>query len=642
MIPEIGLFCLILAFSLALLQGIFSWAGLQKNRVSWMRMAGPLSLGQGCLISVAFLILLYAFVQDDFSVRVVAEHSHSALPLQYKIAACWGGHTGSWLLWLWLLNLWLLCFGIRARRLPIDFSTGVFALLGLMNACFLAFLLKLSNPFERLWPMPLDGLDLNPLLQDQGLMVHPPLLYLGNVGLMIPFAMSLALLWRNQAHSNFAQWIRPWVLACFAFLSIGIGLGSWWAYHELGWGGWWFWDPVESASLLPWLLSIGLIHSLMSTHKRSVYRRLTLLLCLLAFGSHLMGLFLVRSGVLMSIHAFATDPKRGVFLLGLMVLLLGGGLFLYHFRSKRWMSQNPMIPQSIAWFSREFIILIGVVLLLVATGSILLGIVFPLFYEVIFGQKISVGFPYFNKVFIPLVLPVLCLVPLGPLMRWGANDKKAMVYNLYPWLLMSLLLAFMLPIYLRQDFSFFLTIVISIGIWILLGTFKVFLKKIAYQISNISHLSFGAWGMLWAHGGAGVLVIGIGVLSQYQIDRDVYMRPGQSLNIGHQSILFKDLKTTEGSNYVAHQAHFILNSHTVKPHDLWPEKRVFVVQSMRTTEAAIASKGFNDIYIALGELLRTDYWSVRICYKPFIQWVWAGIIMMTIGGFLSMIGRRCN
>ncbi len=635
MLPEIGLFCLILALCLAILQCALPLWGMLRHRTRWMQVARPLAMGQSFLITIAFFLLCYLFSVDDFSVLYVAEQSHSALPFIYKIGAVWGGHSGSWLLWVWLLSLWTLVFTQSSRTLPTVFTARVLIVLGVINVGFLLFLLSVSNPFLRILPAPLEGRDLNPLLQDMGLMIHPPLLYLGYVGFAMPFAFAVGVLGAKDVDYPWAKWMRPWVLSAFACLSMGIALGSWWAYHELGWGGWWFWDPVENASLIPWLLSIALIHALMMSDKRGLALAWSLLLAMMVFAMSLVASFLVRSGILISVHTFANDPGRGVFLLTFIFLLIGGTLLLYAYRVKQWYT-----PKVLLFFSREGMMLFGSALLVVAAMTILLGTLFPLLYEAMFNDKISVGLPYFNKVFVPLILPVLWLVPLGPVMRWGENTKALVWHNFRMPLLLSVVLGFGIPWCMQGQTHWQVGIGLSTGFWIILGTWKHFAYKTGCKIAAVKHLSLGAWGMLWAHMGTAVLVIGITVLSHYSVDKDVYMHPGQSLSIGQHDLLFKKLAVLEGPNYVAHQAHFILDPRSKAATDLWPEKRIYIASASRMTEAAIASIGFGDIYIAMGSFIKDDYWSFRICYKPFMHGVWMGAGMLMVGGFLSSLGRR--
>lgn len=632
--PELGLFSLILALCMAGLQFILPFAGLLKQNTLWMRSARPIALGQSFFISLSFIFLLYAFIQDDFSVAYVAHNSNASLPLIYKISALWGGHEGSLLLWIFLFSLWTITVSLTSRHLPLPFLTRVLIVLGMISFGFLLFLLTTSNPFARLLPQyPVDGRDLNPLLQDFGLIIHPPLLYMGYVGFSVPFAFAISALWGGDREIPFAKWMRPWTLLAFSFLTIGIALGSWWAYYELGWGGWWFWDPVENASFMPWIVGIALIHSLMVSDKRQIFQGWTLLLAIVVFALSLLGTFLVRSGVLTSVHAFANDPKRGIFLLEFLLVVVGAALALYSFRAKRFLDKTK-----IEIVSRETAILISTIFLITSCAAILLGTLFPLVYDALTSKKLSVGFPYFNAVFIPLMIPVLLLIPLGPISKWGNNVQSSILKKLKWHIIFALFLALECPLLFAKTVPIGVVIGLGLGFWIILGTLKTLFDKIQKN-GNILHLSKGAFGMIFAHCGMGVLVIGITLVSYYQIERDVAIKLNQSLEISDYKIIFQDLRSIEGANYIGYQGHFGVFNQEKKVADLFPEKRIFVVQGLRMTETAIDPGFFRDIYISLGEPLKEDGWSVRIYYKPFVRWIWIGALMMVLGGFLSAWGR---
>lgn len=693
MIPEIGHFALILAFCLAVLQLILPLFNLRAalfrpSNISslWIQTAYPLSIGQSFFISFSFLCLAYAFVQDDFSVSYVALHSNTHLPLFYKISAIWGGHEGSLLLWLFILSLWILTLGITSRKKTLNTSQSklffaiVLTVLTAITLGFLSLLLFSSNPFARFLPdYPIDGNDLNPLLQDFGLVVHPPLLYMGYVGFAIPFAFAIGIIILKlcdakkqlvnakiksesepEIHIPWAKWLRPWCLTAFSFLTLGIMLGSWWAYYELGWGGWWFWDPVENASFIPWLVALALIHMLMTTDKQTYFQSLSLLLCILVFTFSLLGTFLVRSDVLASVHSFASDPKRGILILIFLVVVVAAGLILYSIWAKKEVQTKNVTLKNLELFSRETLILISSWCLLVAALSVLLGTLYPLFYEMISKQKISVGFPYFNAVFIPLVLPVLLLTPLGPIMKWGTNAMMAIVQK-FRWIaLISVILALLFPAFI---YKFFISIPnistnnaiptsvgnllwvilgLTIGFWIFLGTIVSLITKVKKK-GSIKGLSFGAWGMIFAHSGIAITVIGITLVSHYQIERLVRILPGQNLDVANYHVIFEKVESIEGANYIGYRGHFKISSITTPTSNqfqLYPEKRLYVIQGSALSETAIDPGFFRDIYIALGEKLPQGAWSARIYYKPFVRWIWLGAIMIAFGALLAAWGRR--
>ena len=635
MLPEVGLFCLILGFLMAVLQSVLPVLGLRYRQVAWIDSARPLALGQSFFSILAVLILVLSFLENDFSVQYAARHSNAALPLLYKLSAWWGGHEGSLLLWIFILNIWTVSVVLCSKHLPMAFLARVLVILGVISAGFYGFLLVTSNPFLRFLPLyPLDGQDLNPLLQDFGLIVHPPLLYIGYVGFAVPFAFALSALTLSDPAIPWAKWMRPWVLVSFAFLTLGIVLGSWWAYYELGWGGWWFWDPVENASFIPWLLGIALIHLLMTTDKRQSLQALTLLLALLVFIFSLIGAFLVRSGILTSVHAFASDPSRGIFLLKGLLVVVSAGLLVYGLFAKKLNVASIVEP-----WSRELLILISVLFLMVGAFSIFLGTLFPLIYELFTQQKISVGFPYFNAVFVPLMLPVLVLMPVGPLVKWGRNAFKEILKKMGALGIVSLFLAALLPWFLEKIFLWPVILGLSVGFWILLVTLKTGYQKVRAK-GSLFALSKGAVGMLLAHAGIGVLVIGVTVVSYFEIERDVVMGVGQSISLKQEKIVFKALKKIEGPNYIGYQGHFTLSHSQHQTKDLYPEKRIFIMPGTRLTETAIDPGFWQDTYIALGEPLKNNQWTVRLYHKPFVRWIWLGALMVAMGALIAAIGRR--
>lgn len=660
MIPELGNISLIIALLLSLLLGLFPFIeGLQKKFAYKITKDAfkapsvnlkPLSLGVTFFVTLAFLFLLFCFANDDFSVKYVVLHSNSSLPIFYKLSALWAGHEGSLLLWIFILSIWTLILNLSGtdstEPLPQSFLNRVQAALGWVTFGLLLFLLSTSNPFARYLPdFPLDGLDLNPLLQDPGLIFHPPLLYMGYVGTVIPAAFTVAALWENKFPPKFADRMRPWVLASFAFLTLGIAWGSYWAYYELGWGGWWFWDPVENASLMPWLTEIALIHSLIVFRKRDQFYAWTLFLTIIGFGLSLLGTFIVRSGVLASVHAFASDPKRGVFIFLLLVIYIGTALLLYGVRAKTLFKDTP-----IALKSREALLLLMSVLLMVAVAAILLGTLFPLMYEQLYAQTLSVGFPYFNLIFIPLMIPVLLTLPLGPFLRWGDNSLMALFKRMRRTLVLSLMFAclfswFIFPYLYEKEIPAINTQALSLlfwvflAFWLLLGT----LLRLEHKVKErgLQHVSSGAWTVILAHLGIAVMVFGIIIVSYYQIEKELRLSPGETVNIADYQILFSKVDRIEGSNYVGYKADFKLEKRGKHSHqsgekitEMVPEKRNYVVQNITMTEAAIDAGFLRDIYISLGDRLPDHAWTIRIHYKPGVRFIWWGGVLIAFACFL--------
>lgn len=672
MIPEIGHFALILALVMAVMQfGLPLFGFLQsheprnsRHRNTFIAMVRPLSIGQCLFITIAFICLMIAFVEDDFSVQYVVAHSNSSLPLVYKISAVWGGHEGSLLLWIWMLSLWTLWASLNSRRLSIDFIGTHLAIMGFLASGFLLFLLFTSNPFSRFLPdFPFDGSDLNPLLQDPGLIIHPPILYFGYVGFAIPFAMAIAALMLGKIEIDWLKWLRPFCLVAFGFLTLGVALGSFWAYYELGWGGYWFWDPVENASFMPWLAGIALIHCMIISIKRQQQYSWTLFTAIVCFSLCLFGTFLVRSGVLTSVHAFANDPKRGIWLLQFLLFVVSYAIVLFLLRGPRiFKAQNQnndhtgintgtnsgtnsgsLAETSIAPLSRETLLLGASLLLLVAVACIMLGTLYPLFHEAATGKKISVGYPYFNLIFIPLMIPVLFAIPLGPFTRFGDNRLRDIFKPLKWPLILSLIFTVIITLIFApkilggegESLSFLWAIGIFLGLWICLGT----IERLIFKLK--SKISLSALGMCSAHFGVGILVIGITVVSHLQIERLVKMAPGQSLEIAGYQITFVGIDNEEGSNFVGFKGHFSIqpNQQSSIKH-LFPEKRIYAVKGISMTETALDAGFFRDFYIALGEKLDNQAWSVRIYYKPFIRWIWLGGLFMVLGACLAALKRK--
>lgn len=644
MIPELGLFSLILAFCLALAQiflpllHLFSTSEHLTRTNNFLQITRPLALGQCFFIVISFILLVYAFIYNDFSVAYVVHHSNTSLPLFYRISAVWAGHEGSLLLWVAILSIWMCAATITSRQFSSAFVARLLMIMGFLSASFLLFLLATSNPFARLLPnYPLDGQDLNPLLQDFGLIIHPPILYLGYVGFSVPFAFAIAVLWLGEIQQVWVQWVRPFILTAFSFLTVGIALGSWWAYYELGWGGWWFWDPVENASFMPWLLSIALIHSVIITNKQQKFPVWTILLSLITFAFCVLGTFLVRSGVLTSVHAFASDPTRGLFILQLLAILIGGAFTIYAMRANRLSSQNTI---SLSLYSRENLLILNTMLLVVIALSILLGTLFPLFYEAITHQKISVGFPYFNTIFVPLVIPVLCAIPLGPFTRWGSHHFIDVIKQLKWALLLSIMMGITFPWILSKaaEISIGVVVGITLACWIAIGTLQRILFKLLKD--GLKEISLGAWGMVLGHFGIAVMIVGIVVVSHYQIEKEERVLPLKSIEIAGYQIILQNIEAIEGSNYMGYRGHFLVEKKGRKIADLFPEKRIFVVRKIAMTETAIDPDLFRDIYISLGEKLPSGGFSARIYYKPFVRWIWLGALITAAGGLVAALHRK--
>lgn len=645
MIPELGQFALILALCLSILLCSTPFANAHKPYASWMQLARPLALGQCFFTVLSFGCLLYSFYANDFSVQVVAAHSNSTLPDAYRIAALWGGHEGSLLLWVLILSMWIMFVSLYSRSLPLVFTAFLLSVLGIIFVGFLLFLLLTSNPFARLLPyMPVDGRDLNPLLQDPGLMIHPPILYVGYAGLAVPFAFAVSALALGKLETVWIRWLRPWVLVAFSFLTVGIVLGSGWAYYELGWGGWWFWDPVENASFMPWLIVIALIHSLFVSEKHKLWIGWTLFLALTAFALTLLGLCLVRSGVLTSVHAFASDPARGVFMLSFLAMVVGGACLLYVCKIQnltRTFHGNYLTEH--AFFSREILILCSTVFLIVGMLTLLLGTLFPLLYEFLTAQKISVGFPYFNAVFIPLMVPFLFLIPLGPMSRWGIGEPRVLWHS-GRWTLLasivfsSLLVLWLPPVGARESIQPILAVILglTLGFWIILTTLNTLNTKM-----RIQKISLGYAGMILAHTGIAISIIGIVIVSHYQIEKEVRIKPGDSMQIADYTVTFVKTDILEGQNYMSYRGVFHLTQQGKQNEniELSPEKRVFLVQKSVMTETAIDPGWFRDIYIALGDKLEGGAWTARIYYKPFVRWIWMGGLMMAMGAICAAISK---
>ncbi len=637
MIPELGHLAMILALCLAVVQGTLPLIGAWRGDRQWMGMAQPAAWGQFSFLAFAFACLTYAFMVDDFSVAYVAQNSNSALPWYYKFSAVWGAHEGSLLLWAFILSGWTFAVSIFSRQLPEDMLARVLGVMGLISIGFLLFLIVTSNPFDRLLPQsPADGRDLNPLLQDFGLVVHPPMLYMGYVGFSVAFAFAIAALLGGRLDAAWARWSRPWTLVAWAFLGTGIALGSWWAYYELGWGGWWFWDPVENASFMPWLVGTALIHSLAVTEKRGVFKGWTVLLAIAAFSLSLLGTFLVRSGVLTSVHAFATDPARGVFILVFLLAVVGGSLTLFALRA-------PVVKSQIGFglWSRETLLLVNNLLLVVATAMILLGTLYPLLLDALSGAKLSVGPPYFNAMFLPLMGALMLALSVGVLVRWKDTPLKWLVGMLTPVIIASAVLGGLGSL-LFGDFHWAVLAVCMLGAWVVVAGVRDLLDKTRHKglIKGIRSLAPSYWGMQLGHFGLVMCALGVVLTSQQSDERDLRLAPGESLELGGYSFVFEGAKHFDGPNFTSDKGTIRVFDGNDEIAVLHPEKRLYTVQQMPMTEAGIDAGFTRDLYVALGEPLENGAWAVRVHIKPFVRWIWLGALLTSLGGVLSATDRR--
>ena len=639
MIPELGNFSLMLALCLALVQSIFPIAGSFRGNARWMALAKPAAAGQFLFVAFSFACLVYSFIANDFSVTYVEQNSNSLLPVYYRIAGTWGGHEGSLLLWILMLTVWTFAVSLFSGQLPDETKARVIGVMGLISIGFLCFLLFTSNPFERTLPAAPEGQDLNPLLQDFGMIVHPPLLYMGYVGFSVAFAFAIAALMGGQLDAAWARWSRPWTLVAWMFLTLGIFLGSFWAYYELGWGGWWFWDAVENASFMPWLVGTALVHSLAVTEKRGSFKNWTVLLAIIAFSLSLLGTFLVRSGVLTSVHAFATDPRRGLYILIFLAIVIGGSLTLY-----AWRAPKVGLGGKFSLVSRESLLLVNNVLLLAAAATVLLGTLYPLFLDALNLGKISVGPPYFETVFVPLMLPVLLLIAAGPFVRWKSASLKELVLRLRWVALASVLIA--AAIWLMIAASPMSVLGIAFAAWIVLGSASHLIERLRHAPAGtpltrrIASQPRSYWGMLVAHAGIGVFVLGVTMVKGTETTNDVNMRVGDTTSIGGYTFRMTRLDNVNGPNFTAARGTFEVSHGSDKPFTMAPEKRMFTARQMPMTEAAI-DRGFTrDLYISLGEQAENGAWVVRVQHKPFVSWIWAGCLIIAFGGFLAASDRR--
>lgn len=639
MIPELGNFALILALLLAITQGTLPIIGAARGIPSWIALARPVVQGQFVFLAIAFGCLAYSFVSNDFSVLNVARNSNSELPIQYRIAASWGSHEGSLLLWVFMLAAWSVAVSVFSRHLPDEMVARVLGVMGLVSVGFILFLLVTSNPFDRLFPAALEGSDLNPLLQDPGMVIHPPMLYMGYVGFSVAFAFAIAALISGQMDAAWARWSRPWTTVAWVFLTIGIMLGSWWAYYELGWGGWWFWDPVENASFLPWLVGTALIHSLAVTEKRGSFKSWTVLLAICAFSLSLLGTFLVRSGVLTSVHAFATDPARGIFILTFLVIVIGSSLLLF-----AWRAPKVGLGGKFDLVSRESMLLANNLLLMVAAGSVLLGTLYPLIMDTLDLGKISVGPPYFEAVFVPLMTPAIFLMGIGPLTRWKQASLPELMLRLRWAFGVSVTTALLMP-FVIGEWKPLVSFGLLLAFWIIATIFV----SVRHRLNNsgqgglftkLARQSRSYYSMHLAHFGIAVFIIGVTLVNGYETEKDVRMEIGSNVEMGGYTFRFNGASSVSGPNYQAMRGDIDVLRNGEKVRVMQPEKRTYNASGMAMTEPAIDTGFLRDLYVAMGEPLENGAWVVRVYHKPFVDWIWFGCLLMAFGGILAVTDRR--
>ena len=639
MIAELGNYSLALALALSIFLAILPLVGAEKGNAKLMALGRPLTWAMFLALSLSFGSLFYLFAVNDFSVQYVVNNSNSTLPLQYRLSAVWGSHEGSLLLWIWLLALWAVGVATFTRKMPEEAVARVLSVMGLISIGFMVFIIFSSNPFNRTFPdFPADGRELNPMLQDVGLIFHPPLLYMGYVGFSVAFAFAIASLMTGKLDTAWARWSRPWTMAAWVFLTLGIVLGSWWAYYELGWGGWWFWDPVENASLMPWLAGTALIHSLAVTEKRSTFKAWTVLLAILAFSLCLLGTFLVRSGILVSVHAFASDPTRGLYILAYLVFVIGGSLLLYAFQGTKIKSLD-----NYQRYSRETLLLLNNVMLMAFLSVVFLGTILPLIHKQIGLGSVSIGAPFFNQMFLILMVPFAFILGIGPLVKWRRDQISAIRTPVMISLVMMIALGFGLPYLVgnRITATSVMGVMMS-AIIVILSLYEMHTRATHRHsfLTGIFKLSRSHWGMVFAHLGVAMTVFGIAMSHNFSIEKDVRMREGDSVQILDYNFTFKGLKITDGANYQGGTAEIEITRNGKQEAILHAEKRFYNVSKMGMTEAAIDWGFSRDLYAALGEQLDDGSWGLRLYYKPFIRWIWLGGLFMALGGLLCMLDKR--
>ena len=640
MIPEFGHFSLIIAFCIAIILFAVPLWGAWRRNFAAMDLAPGLAIGLLVFVGISFASLTTAFMQDDFSVKVVASNSNSLLPDRYKFAAVWGNHEGSLLLWVLILSGWTAAVAMFSPSLPAPVRARVLSIMGFIAVGFIAFSLFTSNPFERLLPgTPVDGQDLNPLLQDFGLIIHPPLLYMGYVGFSVAFSFAIAALMSGRLDAAWARWSRPWTNVAWGFLTIGIMLGSWWAYYELGWGGWWFWDPVENASFMPWLAGTALVHSLAATEKRGLFKSWTVLLAIFAFSLSLLGTFLVRSGVLTSVHAFATDPERGLFILVFLLIVVGGSLTLYAVRA-------PTVRSRVGfgWLSRETFLVFNNIVFLVATLTVLFGTLFPLLMDALGQGKYSVGPPYFNSVFVPLMAVLIPLMGIGPITRWKNDSAERWKAELLIPLVAAIAVGLILPLLHSGPYNIWVALAVVLASWLAFGMLRDLANRVASAASiarGFKRLTPSYWGMLIAHMGFAMAVVGVVVVSQFNVERDLKMSPGDREVVAGYEFHLVEITPVKGPNFVADEARFEVFEDGKLIATLGPQKRRYTATGSIMTEAAIDEGMFRDLFVAMGEPVGSSgAWAIRLHYKPFIRWIWLGALLIGFGSFATVFDKR--
>jgi len=641
MIAEIGHFALLLTLLVAIVQGSLPMIGAARGNTAWMAVGRPAALLQLALIATAFLCLMQAYVSSDFTLLNVVQNSHSAKPLLYKITGVWGNHEGSMLLWIVILALFGAAVAVFGRNLPPTLRARVLGVQAWVAIGFLAFTILTSNPFVRVFPPPANGRDLNPLLQDPGLAFHPPMLYVGYVGFSIAFSFAIAALIEGRVDAAWARWVRPWTLVAWAFLTGGIALGSWWAYYELGWGGWWFWDPVENVSFMPWLLGTALLHSAIVVEKRNALKVWTILLAILTFSLSLIGTFIVRSGLLTSVHAFATDPERGLFILLLLCITIGGSLTLFAMRAPALKAGGLFAP-----VSREGGLVLNNLLLATATATVFLGTLYPLFLEAFGGGKVSVGAPFFNKTFVPLMVPLIAVMAIGPLLPWKRADVAGALGRL-KFAGVATAITIVAVYYLTEGGPVLAVFGMGLAAWLFFGTLvewaeriKLFRIPLGDSLTRALNLPRSAYGMSLAHAGMAIAVAGMTASSTWKSEEVRIMRPGENVDVAGYNYTLEGVQGHQGPNYRSDTATFTVRKDGEVITRLTPEKRLYPVQQMPTTEAGIYTTGFADLYAVIGDPDGSGGWTVRIYHEPLVPWIWAGCLIMVLGGIVSLSDRR--
>ncbi len=640
LITELGYFALLAAFVLAILQVVLPTVGVMRDQVAWQRLAPSLAWAQFAAMITSFAALMAGFYYNDFSLVYVTQHSNTLLPWYYKLSATWGGHEGSLLLWMTIMATWCALVSYFSRGLPLSMRARVLVILAGVQMMMLAMLIFTSSPFERTLPnLPIDGADLNPVLQDFGLIIHPPMLYMGYVGMVVPFAFCMAALWEGRLDAVWTRWSRPWALAAWGFLTVGIALGSWWAYYELGWGGWWFWDPVENASLMPWLAGTALLHSLAVTEKRGVFKAWTIMLAIFAFALSLLGTFLVRSGVITSVHSFAADPTRGLVILAILGIIVGGGLLMFAVRGWR-----LTVESQYQLISRESFLVINNAIILIATLVVLLGTLYPIIADAFKLGQVSVGPPYFNALFVPLTWLVLLAMGMGSNIRWK-KDKRPLLGIGMVIAVSSLILAAIITYFVHPSSMLNIGVTLAVSFWVLFWMvidFKDKTKNAPSMVSGLRQLRLSYWGQQIAHIGVLVAVIGIAFTSSLSIERDVALGSNDSVNVQGYYFTVRDFREVKGSNFDGVQAEVEVTKDGRAVTTLYPEKRTYIISMMPMTEAAIDASLMRDLYVALGEPIAegSNQWAVRIYVKPLIRWIWLGALIMAFGALISMFDKR--